>query len=217
MADCRDSRSDRYILPRAETGARAREVPLGYASTVTPTPALVLQDDTGVYITTNLKLAVYYAAGHKSGKGVVYEVEPAGEVTPDADYPGRTDVFRCARARIKAVAKCRSESPNLCATEFNGSGFATWTPLFLSCMSTTSAANMINIADEVEKHVAEFAMLGFPPHAIAVALTAAATELMLKCSKREAWEKATAAWAGVIEGMNKRAAQPGASSAACVC
>lgn len=41
-----------------------------------------------VYLTTLYEAAILYAAMHPSLNGVVYEVEPVGEITPDPDYLG---------------------------------------------------------------------------------------------------------------------------------
>jgi len=82
-----------FILPPAVTGA--------------PTTAdfgaeAVCRRDR-VYVTTNQNAALLYAAGHR--RGVVYQVEPEGEleVDPDCTLPGLS--FQCARARIVRVVK----------------------------------------------------------------------------------------------------------------
>lgn len=53
-----------------------------------------------VYLTTDPHAALIYAASHPSGTGVVYEVEPIGEVEPDPDCnePGLS--FMAPAARI---------------------------------------------------------------------------------------------------------------------
>lgn len=56
-----------------------------------------------VYVTTSYSGALLYAAANR--KGVVYEVEPLGELEPDPDcnQPGLS--FQCARARVLRVIK----------------------------------------------------------------------------------------------------------------
>lgn len=56
-----------------------------------------------VYLTTNYAAALLYAAGHK--RGVVYEVEPIGDMTldPDCNQPGLS--FECERARVRRIIK----------------------------------------------------------------------------------------------------------------
>lgn len=56
-----------------------------------------------VYVTTNFHAALLYAAANR--KGVVYQVEPLGELEPDPDcnQPGLS--FQCARAKVLKVIK----------------------------------------------------------------------------------------------------------------
>ncbi|WP_434029045.1 NAD(+)--rifampin ADP-ribosyltransferase [[Pseudomonas] boreopolis] len=56
-----------------------------------------------VYITTSFEAALLYAAANR--KGLVYEVEPLGELEhdPDCTVPGLS--FQCERARVLRVIK----------------------------------------------------------------------------------------------------------------
>jgi hypothetical protein len=57
-----------------------------------------------VYITADMAAAILFAAGHQSGKGVIYEVDPFGEIIehdPDCDLPGLS--FQCEKARVLRV------------------------------------------------------------------------------------------------------------------
>jgi len=59
-----------------------------------------------VYITTDMDCALLFAAFDPSGKGVVYEVEPVGEVEIDPDYLGEDKIsFQCGEAKVIRVAK----------------------------------------------------------------------------------------------------------------
>lgn len=49
-----------------------------------------------VYMTTIYEAAIIYAAMHPDGHGVVYQVEPIGEIEPDPDYKGREGESVCA-------------------------------------------------------------------------------------------------------------------------
>lgn len=53
-----------------------------------------------VYLTTDLAAAKLYATMHPSLRGIVYRVEPIGEVESDPDCvkPGLS--FQCSRARV---------------------------------------------------------------------------------------------------------------------
>lgn len=54
-----------------------------------------------VYLTTIYEAAIIYAAMHPSGHGVVYEVEPIGDIEPDPDYMGRPgESVCCPSAKI---------------------------------------------------------------------------------------------------------------------
>jgi hypothetical protein len=93
-----------YILPAAQIGA-------------TRTDLLEHLDDLGVgggyyeptkfcSVTTDLDWAIVYASYHLSRRGVVYEVEPVGEVTEDREGElYGVPWFKCERARIVRVAK----------------------------------------------------------------------------------------------------------------
>ena len=41
-----------------------------------------------VYVTTDMRVAILYAAMHPSGRGKVYEVLPGGPLDPDPDWNG---------------------------------------------------------------------------------------------------------------------------------
>lgn len=58
-----------------------------------------------VYLTTNLKAAIIYAAAHPSRKGMVYLVSPEGplEDDPDCKEPGFS--YACPKARILSRRK----------------------------------------------------------------------------------------------------------------
>lgn len=58
-----------------------------------------------VYVTTDLRAALLYAAGVP--KGVIYEVKPVGELEPDPDClePGLS--FQCESAKVVRVIKPR--------------------------------------------------------------------------------------------------------------
>jgi rifampin ADP-ribosylating transferase len=57
-----------------------------------------------VFITDNILFAIMYAAMHPSRKGIVYEVEPIGEVMPEKE-PGRFAEFTCDCAKILKKAE----------------------------------------------------------------------------------------------------------------
>lgn len=53
-----------------------------------------------VYVTTDERAALMFAALHYSGKGATYEVEPIGELIADPDCDKPYLSFECERARI---------------------------------------------------------------------------------------------------------------------
>jgi len=59
-----------------------------------------------VYVCDRKEGAMLFAAGHPSGNGCVYEVEPLGDLTQDPDV---TDIdgfsYECERARVLRVFK----------------------------------------------------------------------------------------------------------------
>lgn len=85
----------RWIEPPCKTGA---------PSTASYGGAGVCRRDR-VYVTASPDAALMYAAMHPSMKGVVYQVEPVGEVAddPDCNEPGLS--FECERARVVKVYK----------------------------------------------------------------------------------------------------------------
>lgn len=88
-------RGYKEILPPDLTGA---------SSTADYTNKLC--DKGKVYMTTCFDSACVYAAMYPKGKGVVYEVEPVGEVYPDEDYIPDDGGSVCAeRAKIIKVHK----------------------------------------------------------------------------------------------------------------
>lgn len=56
-----------------------------------------------VYITTEMNAALLYAASVKNG--VIYEVEPIGDVEPDPDCTMNGLSFQCDKARVLRVIK----------------------------------------------------------------------------------------------------------------
>lgn len=86
-----------YILPPSITGAACT------ADHVAKTDGVARRDR--VYVTTSFNAALLYAGGHR--RGVIYEVEPDGELEPDPDCnePGLS--YQCARARIRKVLKVK--------------------------------------------------------------------------------------------------------------
>lgn len=82
----------RKILPSATTGTRS----------FTADMSRVCRRDR-VYVTTDFSAALLYAACHE--QGVIYEVCPVGELTPDIDcrQPGLS--FECDFAEIVRVHK----------------------------------------------------------------------------------------------------------------
>lgn len=56
-----------------------------------------------VYVTTNFHAALLYAAANR--KGVVYEVEPIGDLEPDPDCSQPGLAFQCPRAKVLKVIK----------------------------------------------------------------------------------------------------------------
>jgi hypothetical protein len=58
-----------------------------------------------VYVTTDPDYAWWYAMGHKSRAGQVYEVEPIGAVERDTSPNDGHDAFTCERARVVRVVK----------------------------------------------------------------------------------------------------------------
>lgn len=86
-----------YILPPSITAAPCTA---DYAAN---TDGVARRDC--VYVTTNYHAALMYAAGHR--RGVIYQVEPDGDLEPDPDCnePGLS--YQCARARIRKVIKVK--------------------------------------------------------------------------------------------------------------
>jgi hypothetical protein len=82
-----------FVIPSATTGA---------ASTADFGADRICRRDR-VYITAEMSAAVLFAAGHPSGKGVVYEVEPIGQLEhdPDCMLPGMS--LQCEKARVLRV------------------------------------------------------------------------------------------------------------------
>ena len=58
-----------------------------------------------VYVTTDPNAACIFAAMHPSGRGVVYEVKPAGEIVPDPDCTEAGLSFECERAAVVRAFK----------------------------------------------------------------------------------------------------------------
>lgn len=86
-----------HLLPPSETGQRCAN------DYFNKNPMLARRDR--VYITTDMHCAMLFAAFDPSGKGIVYEVEPIGDVEIDPDYLGEDKIsFQCAEARIIRVA-----------------------------------------------------------------------------------------------------------------
>jgi hypothetical protein len=81
------------VLPPAITGA---------ASTASFGADRVCRRDR-VYVTTEMSAAVLFAAGHPSTRGVVYEVEPIGQLEHDPDCMLYGMSFQCEKARVLRV------------------------------------------------------------------------------------------------------------------
>ncbi len=183
-----------YVLPRVETGARgfSDQLPTWIKEFADPA-APALNDATFAFVTTTLKYAAWLAL-HKSRNAMVYVVEPE-EFEPDPDYPTRGDMFRCARAKIFGIARV----PFRIRQEYRDRIFRRGgDDEAYSAQHDLGHVDRPDIDAEIEHHVADLQACGCAPGAIAIALTAAASELMLRCSKREAQEKAKAAWALVL-------------------
>jgi rifampin ADP-ribosylating transferase len=58
-----------------------------------------------VYVTTDRDAATVFAAMHPSGRGVVYRVQPEGDIEPDPDCRKEGLAFQCTGAVIKARSK----------------------------------------------------------------------------------------------------------------
>lgn len=82
-----------FILPPAITGAM---------TTADFGAGAVCRRDR-VYVTTAINAALLFAAGHR--RGVVYQVDPEGELEPDPDCETLGMSFQCARARVVRVIK----------------------------------------------------------------------------------------------------------------
>lgn len=94
-----------YILPAAQVGATRADL-LEYLEENGVEASDHYEPTKYCYVTTDLDWGIVYASYHLSRRGVVYEVEPVGEVTPDYDgYVKGVDWFKCERARIVRVVK----------------------------------------------------------------------------------------------------------------
>lgn len=82
-----------YLLPPIVTGSK---------SVSDLVPNNVHRRDR-VYVTTSYKAALLYASGFR--KGVVYLVEPVGDLEQDPDCFDPTLSFQCDRARVLKVIK----------------------------------------------------------------------------------------------------------------
>lgn len=82
-----------HILPPDETGA---------VSTARYGAAGICRTDR-VYITNNYQAACMFAAGHPSGKGMAYRVEPEGDLEPDPDCKAQGHSYQVVRARIVGI------------------------------------------------------------------------------------------------------------------
>lgn len=60
-----------------------------------------------VYVTTDRAAALMYAATVK--RGVIYEVEPVGQVEPDPDCTAPGLSFQCEKARVLRCIKLKPE------------------------------------------------------------------------------------------------------------
>lgn len=60
-----------------------------------------------VYVTIDPDAALMYAAMHPSGRGVVYEVKPLGELTHDPDCVTMGYSFECERAEVVKAHKIK--------------------------------------------------------------------------------------------------------------
>lgn len=82
-----------YILPPSITGAKST-ASFGAAGVC---------DVNSVYISTDFNDALIFACFHPSRRGVVYEVEPEGEIMEDKDCLVHGLSFECSRAKILKV------------------------------------------------------------------------------------------------------------------
>lgn len=91
-----------YILPPTQTGV-PNSTTFGCGS---------VHDENRVYVCTSLRFARVFAVMHLSGRGIVYEVQPEGELKRDPDIEGwvrmgtrNVDFFAysCQRAKIIAA------------------------------------------------------------------------------------------------------------------
>jgi hypothetical protein len=100
----------REILPPTRTGvmstldaARMATIEPGGDATLAARSEAVIRRDR-VYLTSDPDEASLFASMNPSGQpGVVYEVEPIGDVEPDPDYSGPASVVHCRRARVLRV------------------------------------------------------------------------------------------------------------------
>jgi hypothetical protein len=83
-----------FLLPPAETGAR-------YTTGALACDAGAVYRRDRVYVTTDRNAARIFAASWP--RGVVYEVEPVGDLEPDPDCSEPGLSFACARARVLRV------------------------------------------------------------------------------------------------------------------
>lgn len=76
-----------FILPPNQTGVKSLA---SYSS-------INFCDTSKVYVATDINAALLYASRKD---GVLYEVEPIGELLPDPDYIGEGVSFMCSKAKI---------------------------------------------------------------------------------------------------------------------
>ncbi|KSV95424.1 hypothetical protein [Sinorhizobium sp. GL28] len=88
-----------FVLPPAMTGAPS----------TAQFGAHGVCDTSKVYVCTDLHAALFFAGGHPSGNGKVYEVAPAGELTADPDALIDGLSYSCDKARVLRVIRVKGK------------------------------------------------------------------------------------------------------------
>ena len=64
-----------------------------------------------VYVTISIKAALMYAAGQRNG--VIYEVEPVGQIERDPDCTEEEFSFQCEKAKVIRIIKPAKQAINI--------------------------------------------------------------------------------------------------------
>ncbi len=88
-----------FVLPPAMTGAPS----------TAQFGAQGVCDTSKVYVCTDMHAALFFACGHPSGNGKLYEVAPAGELTADPDALIDGFSFSCSKARVIRVIRVKGK------------------------------------------------------------------------------------------------------------